>query len=225
MTGRTPSVGTLRSLGKEPEGREHALLSLLACDVATLDADRIRSEAKAHRSDAGVRGRRIPVRDQPVLGIGGVPEEAEGTLLELQNKRVDDGARRTFHRILELHLPRFPGRRFPSRNDHLEVYFLRLRGHEDHDHKRRGHGQWDADTRVLSGHRHLSINRGRAIAEKRRRGGRTWSNLTMSKRCAIAVPCGLTSNHISIARLELDIFRNVGENLPSAGRSVLTRTN
>src|SRR6059036_483066 len=93
VTGPTPSLGTLRSPGKEPERREHALLCLLARDVATLDADGIRGEGEAHRGDAGVRRRGIPVRDQPVLGIGGVPKEAEGTLLELREKRVDDRTR------------------------------------------------------------------------------------------------------------------------------------
>ena len=80
-------LGALRRVGEEPQRRQHALPRLLARDVATLDADRIRREPKADCGDARVRRRRIAVRDQAVLRIGGLPEEAERTLLQARRGR------------------------------------------------------------------------------------------------------------------------------------------
>src|SRR5207247_4070497 len=42
VTAPTASLGTLRSVVEEPQGRKHALPSLLAGDIAALDADRVR---------------------------------------------------------------------------------------------------------------------------------------------------------------------------------------
>ena len=139
VTGRPPGVSALRSFGKKPQGREHALPCLITRDVAALDADRVCRETEAHGGDARVRRGRIPVRDQSILGIGSIPEEAERTLLELQEERVEDGNRLAFSRDLQLHFLRFRGRA----------------GAEDHDHRRDGRDQEATDAGALSRHNHL----------------------------------------------------------------------
>ena len=93
MTRHPARLCALSSPGQEPQRRQYALPCLLSRDVATLDADRIRREPKADCGDAGVRRRRVPVRDQSVLRIAGLPEEPEGTLLQLHEEGVEDSAR------------------------------------------------------------------------------------------------------------------------------------
>ena len=83
------SLGSLGRVAKEPQGRQHALPGLLAGDVAALDADRIGREPEADGRDARVGRRRIAIPDQPILGIAGIPEEAEGAFLELEEEGLD----------------------------------------------------------------------------------------------------------------------------------------
>ena len=82
---------TLRRIVEESQRGQHPLARGLAGDIAAFDADRIRGEPEAYRCDARKRGCRIAVRDQAVLRIRGIPEEAEGALLELDQERIEHG--------------------------------------------------------------------------------------------------------------------------------------
>ena len=82
----------LRRIVEESQRGQHPLARGLAGDIAAFDADRICGEAEAYRCDARKRGCRIAIRDQAVLRITGIPEEPEGTFLELDQERIERGA-------------------------------------------------------------------------------------------------------------------------------------
>ena len=138
-----------------------------ARDVAALDADRVGREPEADRRDA-----RTTATDsgpgQAVARVGGVPEEAERALLELDQERVD-------HRAGELRV-RKPGNR-PERLDGAAV---------DRREREQDDAAAEARTRLK---RRLSIGSG-ALANNapvRRRRRQTHSPLqTMSQKSRFA---------------------------------------
>ena len=77
---------------EEVQRCQYALPRRLARHVTALDADGIRGQAEADRRDARERRRRIPVRNQTVLRVRRIPEEAEGAFLELDQEGVEHGA-------------------------------------------------------------------------------------------------------------------------------------
>src|SRR5437879_6065523 len=79
-------VGFVR---EEAQRRQHALARRRARDIAALDADRVGGEPEADRRDAGEWRRRIAVRNETVVRIPGLPEEAEGALLEIGDDRIE----------------------------------------------------------------------------------------------------------------------------------------
>src|SRR5437588_4368311 len=80
---------TLWRIAKEAQRREHAQAGRFAGDVTTLDADRVGGEAESNRRNARVRRRWVATRDQAVLGICRFPEESEGALFEVGEKRIE----------------------------------------------------------------------------------------------------------------------------------------
>src|SRR5207249_1759973 len=91
VAGNAASRRALRRVAKEAQRGQDALPRRLAGDVTALDADRIRGQPEADGRDARKRGCRIAIRDQAVLRIRGIPEEAEGALLELDQERIEHG--------------------------------------------------------------------------------------------------------------------------------------
>jgi hypothetical protein len=145
VPGHSARLRPLRGRGEEAQRRDHAASRLLARDVAALDADGIGGEAEAHGGDARVRRRGVPVGDQSVLGIGGVPEEPEGSLLEIHQDAVDFRARRHRHHVRQLDLLGVRGGT----------------GGKAHADQHDGRDQSDLEGRALSGHRHLPNGRRR----------------------------------------------------------------
>lgn len=83
-------AGTLRAhrhVAEEFQGGQGAVDRLVAADPAVLDTDRIRGQREADRGDAGERPRRIAVRGQAIDLVGGIPEELEGTTLDVIEQR------------------------------------------------------------------------------------------------------------------------------------------
>ncbi len=103
VTAHAFGARALRRAFEETQRRERALRGLLARDVAALDADAVGGQSEADRGDAGKRlGVGIPIRNEPGIRIGGVPEVVERAVLEIVEERRqrrfeqrrDDRARR-----------------------------------------------------------------------------------------------------------------------------------
>src|SRR5258708_2388836 len=79
----------VRFVREEAQRRQHALARRSARDVAALDADRVGGEPEADRRDARKCRRRIAVRNETVVRVRRLPEEAEGALLEVGDSRIE----------------------------------------------------------------------------------------------------------------------------------------
>src|SRR5215831_7351382 len=75
---RAMEGGVLRGGTEKPQRCEHALRRLVTLDVTPLHPDRIGGQREPDCSDAGERLSRVTIRDEAILSIRGVPEEAEG---------------------------------------------------------------------------------------------------------------------------------------------------
>src|SRR3989442_6026181 len=92
VAGDSAGRRALRRVVEEEQRCQYALLRRLPRYVTRLDADGIHGQADADRRDARERRCRIPVRNQAVLRVRGVPEEAEGAFLELDQEGDERGA-------------------------------------------------------------------------------------------------------------------------------------
>jgi hypothetical protein len=107
VPGDAARVRALRGVLEKAKRREHPLARRLAGDITALDTDRVDGQRKTDGGDTGERGRRIAIRHQTILGIGGVPEKPEGPLLQIDQERVDDRTRLAQSQSVESELRRF----------------------------------------------------------------------------------------------------------------------